>query len=443
MALKNDYKTAVLDYLKKNPGVNITRDVLMSKTKVSKSRLTEVLHSIRVDGYTLITPPRSGIVRLEISDNMNILPPIKDYDIRRWLILFLLSINEKLTFIELLSKLLYMHDNSSEELEILTDIRNQNSIFDDSALIKALRNNLAFSEDTIDVAKDMISVTAFRKDLNTLRKQGLISMTKSFHTEYQLTNAAPYIIPISGDTLYQFCQHYSESVSSISEVTPLKQAYERIKHLIGYEDCDVSNGMFGRINDIKQEQIDSFESFVVHPYKTNLLKIDGVAFAVGLIFYSVETENFYVLGKNVTDARIECRRIDRIKDIKVLEDKHKEYHIKKYYRIYEEMFSAHYEDTAYKVKVLYTDFGNVHKRFSDLQSVRTNATIRKIVDKQEDCDYDYVYEDTIRGLSDFAKYLRGFGISVLALEPTELKEKMLFTYNRIVAKYEELYEEHR
>lgn len=450
MASKTDYKTAVLEYLKKNPGVDISRDILIEKTKISKSRLTEVLQSIRADGYTIITPPRSGKVRFESTDNLDLIPSVKDADVRKWIILFLLSRYEKLTFRELLLKLMYMRDDSFDQMKILIDSDSQQAAYDDNTLIQTIRRNTSYSEDEIDVAKDVISVTALRKDLNDLREQKLVTMNKTNHTEYQLSNAAPYIIPISGDSLYEFCQKYSEIVSSSDTLSPLQQAYEKIKHLINYEEGNLAYSRFGRINNITQEQIDNFDAFIVHPYKTNLLELTSnyggethiETFAVGLIFYSVETGNFYVLGKNITVGRIECRRMDWFKEVKDLQGTHNEYHAKKYYTIYEEMFSAHYEDNSYKVKVLFSDFGNVTKRFTDLQSTRANASIRRINNKPEDCIYDYVYEDTIRGLSDFARYLRGFGMSVLAMDPPELKDKMLFTYNRIIEKYGELSEKY-
>ena len=46
-----------------------------------------------------------------------------------------------------------------------------------------------------------------------------------------------------------------------------------------------------------------------------------------------------------------------------------------------------------------------------------------------------IYEDNIRGMSDFAKYLRRFGRSVKVLEPESLRKMMLDD----VARLEEMY----
>ena len=92
----------------------------------------------------------------------------------------------------------------------------------------------------------------------------------------------------------------------------------------------------------------------------------------------------------------------------------------------------------YHVKVLLQDFGNVVLRFKNLSSIRNKSSIRLIESPPDGCIYKYVYEDDIRGLDDFARFLRTFGLSVLVMEPPELKEKMKRTYNRVIEKYTEM-----
>ena len=446
MAGKIDYKTAVLSYLKDHPNENVTRDTLISKTNVSKSRLSEVLQSIRDDGYVISSPPRSGIIKLEIDEESNALPlpTIKDYDVRQWLILFLLSKYNKLTFRELLLKTMSLKDWSYDQVKLLMDPETTKKSYDNSDLIKSIRKNTSYNDDEFLVAKDVVSVTALRNDLTELRENGLVTMKKADHTTYQLSSKAPLIITLSDDSLFEFCQKYEETVSTTSDIEPLKQAYNKIKELINLEGEDTNRHRFGKSNDISKKQIDTFNAFISHPYKTHLLKLTNIyqgktqidTFAVGLLFYSVETGSFYALGKNITEKRIESRRLDWIDKIETTTEANNEFQNKRYYKIYEEMFSAQYEEKAYPVKVYFQEFGNVAKRFYDLSSVRSLSSIRLIDNPPEDCPYKYIYEDTIRGLSDFARYLRGFGISVLAAEPEQLQEKMLFTYNRILEKYE-------
>ena len=114
------------------------------------------------------------------------------------------------------------------------------------------------------------------------------------------------------------------------------------------------------------------------------------------------------------------------------------FHSEEYYRIYNEMFGPGYYPEMYHVKVLLQDFGNVVLRFKNLSSIRNKSSIRLIESPPDGCIYKYVYEDDIRGLDDFARFLRTFGLSVLVMEPPELKEKMKRTYNRVIEKYTEM-----
>lgn len=103
------------------------------------------------------------------------------------------------------------------------------------------------------------------------------------------------------------------------------------------------------------------------------------------------------------------------------------------------MFGPGFNKEVYHVKVLYSDsYNNIKTRFDNLSSIREYATIREIGNPPDDCPYKYVYEDNIRGLEDFARFLRSFGSSVLALEPPELTKKMVYTYNRIIKKNEKM-----
>ena len=92
---------------------------------------------------------------------------------------------------------------------------------------------------------------------------------------------------------------------------------------------------------------------------------------------SYDTSKFYVLGKNISENRICSLQMDRIEIRKDLPQTNKEFHNNKYYEIYNELFSSAFEDKAYRVKVLVSEFANVKKRFSDLMNVRskTNAVL--------------------------------------------------------------------
>ncbi len=223
--------------------------------------------------------------------------------------------------------------------------------------------------------------------------------------------------------------------------------YTKINRLINLEEGDSNSHRYGKINDISTEQIETFNAFIRNNYKTNIIQFESgygesqikSEFAVGLLFYSVETSCFYALGENITSKRIESRRIDRIRNIETLKEKNYCFQSNKFYKIYEEIFSSSYEQNVSHVKVLVQDFGNIINRFNDLCKSRKCATLRPIESPPPACIYTHVYEDDIRGLSDFSRYLRTFGMSVLAVSPPELKEKMINTYIKTIERYEEIY----
>ena len=382
-------------------------------------------------------------MRLEAEGDQTVIPEIKDADIRCWLIIFLLSIFEKLTFKEILAKLIDVREGSIGEGNAILNTGSESSIYDDNAIINAIREYTQKHYDSVNVAEDTISVTALRKDLNSLQKQGLVTQTRSNHIYYKLTGKAPQMIAVDPTSLYDFCEEFGKSASATSGLTPLKEAYTRIKRLIAFEETDVKTGRFGKINNLNQDVINSFNRFIEYPYKTNLIRIktdkvpepDDEGFAVGLIFYSVETGYFYLLGRNIKTDKVSAIRTDKIQEVIVLDKTNKEFHSEKYYTLYNEIFSAAYEKKAHKVKVLYEAFSNVPKRFEDLHARRIASSIRPISDPPEGCPYKFVYEDTIRDLDGFARFLRGFGRSVLVIEPQELVTRMVKAYKSIVENY--------
>ncbi|WP_022755843.1 WYL domain-containing protein [Butyrivibrio fibrisolvens] len=441
---KKDYKQIVLNYLLQHADKNINRDTLIAVTGISKSRLSEILASIRKDGYTITTPPRSGIIKLEQGKDQVVLPAIKDSDIRQWLIIFLLSRYGSLSFRELVLKTLSIKEYDPEYTLKIDDKK----AYDDNNLIKSLRSQAssAIFDDDIDVAGDYISITTLRKDLTDLRKKGLVTLKNGRKSTYKLTSKAPNIITLSEDSLFEFCQKHEEYLSTTSELLPAKQAYNKIKKLIAWDGSEYKQRRFGKINHISKKQIDKFNNFISHPYKTNRItlhseyngKVRHDTVSVGLLFYSVETNVFYALCYNHTQNRIEADRLEYIDRIIDEKQPNTIYHSKKYYQIYNEMFGAGFDKELYHVKVLVSGYSHNKERFTILRSIRENALFREIPNPPDGCIYKYVYEDDIRGLDDFARFLRSFGYSVLALEPPQLKEKMIESYNKIIVKNQKL-----
>ena len=84
------------------------------------------------------------------------------------------------------------------------------------------------------------------------------------------------------------------------------------------------------------------------------------------------------------------------------------------------------------VKVRFDLEANVKRKIHYLKQHRSGASITYFPEENQ-----LEYQDTIRGLGDFANYLRQFGRSVHVIEPASLKDKMNFSIDRTLSRYEE------
>ena len=442
--MATNFKERILFFLKNRPGRDVSRELLCREFKISTSRLSEILASIRDDGYTIITPPRSGIVRLEVEQDQMILSDIKGSDIRKLWIIFVLSKFGSLTFKEILSRIMELSDDALYQTVLST---NGINAYDNAAIINSIRSLNPDSE--IDVAEEYISVTAYRNDLKALCDQKLITtkydkMTR--HTKYTLTSKAPSITSISGENLYTFCNRYENSASSVDK-EPARKIYDKIRLLINMETDSISHDQFGRTDRNDSEQEEKYYQFIDQPYNTNILEFDyrndnviyHIRFETGLIFYRKDISKYFVLGTDLRDNKCCSLRLDRISNIQSTDAKNEKYLDRSYEKIYQEMFLSTYEDTLYDVKVLVMDYHNEPDHFKNLSSVRgKNARFSKAGDltngfiyteethdnggsKTSSFSYKYIYEDKIRGLSDFADYLSAFGFVAIAIQPPELR----------------------
>ena len=101
------------------PCVDISRESIIQNTGISKSRLSELINAIRSDGYEIITPNRSGIVRLESAKIIN--TDITPKEVRQWLIILTLSKLGTATYIELICGILSIVDSTYLYDRISTD----------------------------------------------------------------------------------------------------------------------------------------------------------------------------------------------------------------------------------------------------------------------------------------------------------------------------------
>lgn len=161
-----------------------------------------------------------------------------------------------------------------------------------------------------------------------------------------------------------------------------------------------------------------------------------ITISSGLLFYSVETNCFYLLCMNMETKSIMPLRLDHIEDIKEGTEKNKKYRSTEFINMYDEMFSAAFEPEKTHVKILFQDFGNIRERLSALHSKRKFSKLYDISPLSEEIPHSIVYEDDLRGVSSFSRFLRSFGSSALVLEPSSLQNFMINSNQLILKNYE-------
>ena len=109
--------------------------------------------------------------------------------------------------------------------------------------------------------------------------------------------------------------------------------------------------------------------------------------------------------------------------------------------MYEEMFSTSFEPKKLHVKVLFQDFGNIKEQLTVLHNKRKFSKLYEIEPLSDDISHCIVYEDDLRGLSTFSRFLRSFGSSALVLEPPSLRDLMIQSNQKILKNYEGIIDE--
>jgi biotin operon repressor len=442
MKKKNNAKEHLIEYLLSNVGRNIDRDEIISQTGISKSRLSELINEIRAEGYEIITPNRSGIVRLEATSGIT--RDISSKDVRQWLIILALSKSKSgtATYIELVCLILSIADSGYLYNTIYTD-----NNYSDNDILEYLQNCNPCTRDDIDY---FLPLSTLRKDLQELVNSGVIDKKRTrykeeMHVVYSISEKSPSILFESDEEMFDFMTFYDNFKNSLSNTEPLDSLYKKSANIYDWESYDSATRIYGKSNRIDKTQINYLNKFVKYPYKKKTLNIEYLGhegkitlnIGTGLIFYSSETNCFYILCQNIIDESIMQLRLDRICNIQEGYGLNTNYRSSKFLTIYEEMFSASFDSESTHVKVLFEDFGNIKERLTSLHTKREHSKLYEVKPLSDDLPHTIVYEDDLRGIFSFSRYLRSFGSSAIVLEPLELRDLMIQSSKKILKNYKE------
>ncbi len=439
MKKKNNAKERLIQYLYSKPNENISREEIIQQTGISRARLSELIKELRTDGYEISTPNRSGIVKLESATKL--IQDITPKEIRQWLIILALAKLGNATYMELVCSILSIADANYLYNKIDTDFN-----YSDMDILNYLQKFNHGAKKDID---EFLPLPTFRKDLHDLLSRGYINKKRTsyknrIHVVYSISEKSPTILFKSDDELNDFMLFYDNFKSSFSSKKPLESLYKKLTSIYDWEGYDNATQIYGKLNRIDTKQLKHLNNFIKYPYKTKSLHISylspkgKISSSIDsiLLFYSVETNCFYLLCTEHPTENIVLFRLDKIISIKEENTENKHYRKKDFLDIYDEMFSAEYTSQKTHVKILFEDFGNIREQLVFLHNKRKSSKLYDIEPLSDNIPHSIVYEDDLRGIYSFSRYLRSFGSSALVLEPAELRKLIIDSNQNILNNYE-------
>ena len=265
---------------------------------------------------------------------------------------------------------------------------------------------------------------------------------------YRLTKKSPVLLTLEWDTAQDLLSEIRAFGNSYALKDNLKSIEAKLSVAL-YSDIEsveenyfeVFGNKINRNSEIGLE-LDKLSEIPFENYAVNVSYRDrSFTFKVGLLVYVADKDKLYMLGQqsdedgsfSENDTVLLVDRIDDLSITKIPNDIFRNAH---YMNLYDEMFSISTEELEHVV-VEFDIFGNIPTKFEQLARTRKNAFIT--LDNEKGIG---VYEDDVRGMADFARYLRKYGRSVRVVAPAALKDMMKNTVDRLEERYrqEGLYE---
>lgn len=364
-----------------------------------RSSLSDDIRTVNLQGEIIVSPKRGWyMINPEIKD-ASVRSVIDKAAVRRWMILALLS-ESPLSIADL-----------SEEL-------------DDAGFF----HSPATLQNDLSVLKDDKLITTSKEGRSLLySSQAIYSTDKKEIDDFMKRYAGNRLSP----------QTNIESLSEIRvKATHAYPAAEDISSakawLQGGKSNLISKDLMQRISLL--EQLNYKENMLDLVYTSNKGDRIECLFFTGLMVYSVETDRIYLLGENAEGLNtvIALHTVDFGSSKAILTKSNTKYRSKKYIDIYNQMFIVSMDEPQ-EVEVRFLNLPYLRTRVERLQLSRSSyASLEITPDGRE-----FIYKDTLRGLDDFARYLRRFNDKAIVVKPQELKERMLYTSRKVIELYED------
>lgn len=295
--------------------------------------------------------------------------------------------------------------------------------------------------------------TTATKYINELLSEGEIRKNP---VDKKLTLTGKTISPqldLSDDEIFRLLDLVENTPPGSPYYKALLSIYKKLELQLGTMDANsptYSNFViYGRQHSLLSHLPQQFSSLTTFDYRKKVLKVTyarhnkqplQIHLAIGLVVYSEDKDDIYIIGKKFSPEKETFVVEDVIlllTSLQAVEETHWEHSFYQdgyYMKIFEEMFSISVEPIE-KVVVRIQATPNLERKFKTLAAHRHHSTLTtEAFGNQTKL---LTYTDSVRGLSDFAAFLRQFSWSVTVLGPQALRDKMKFSIHRSLEAYTE------
>ena len=418
----------IMKILHENNG-EIPRKELERLTGKSKSRLSELLAILQNDYGYEFDKHRDGMVRqlnFDKDDRSFEYELVDETDVKYWYVLFILSILGKASSFNDIEKEISEHllEDPDDPYYTSSTLRLYLGKLVDDGYVRRVKNKTY--RNTPDNPADAAEYL------------------------YMLSSKFPMLIKLNEEIFSAFLFEYEVTRENHIFQDDMVEVLSLFSFAGGYEDPKVYENFYGRKNEIPQDLKDKLAQLLSLDFVTDCLEItymvrsqqSKLTVAVGMFVYSMETNQVYILGKNVdADDRNIILRVDSVIDAVETDIENKVYHSEEFEQMYKLMYSVSLEEPK-DIKILFRPGMNMEDKLNILKESRGGTADWKYCrydDLESPCSKNdaevILFTDRGIGIGDFARILRGFGSSAIVLEPQELRDLMLKSAERISNRY--------
>ncbi len=293
--------------------------------------------------------------------------------------------------------------------------------------------------------KNRVAYLLIGKDKSSLLKEQYIQNNKKNSengvvSEIELTTKAPVYLQVDDDYLYTVQDALQTFAQTDIASKQIKTIESELSFMKGNQDNNTSAiRKLGRKKELSPKMRtllsrlveEQFHKWAIHIKYFSKNKEREYYFQTGLVLYAADKNQMYLIGEQVNQpGHAMILKGEGIGEIKRVDTENKIYLSDQYQKMYREMFSVSVEKPI-DVEVQFDDVFSIREKLERLVRVRGGS----IKDRHEGDKRYFIYADTIRGMDDFAKYIRTFGSGAKVLSPPALRKRMYDTADGVLQAY--------